>query len=140
MKHIKSFKMFENMQSAQTLRDLIGNVKTEISEYVVETDKGILVNGLSVNELQDYLLDEEISIEDEVVTEKGKNYPIYCLAFDDNEQIVAISTIPGDYMGSEFDGTTFKVYGHDGIEELNLRTKTQNFIDRGELDDHEYYS
>lgn len=42
MKHLKKFKVFQNFQGVQTLRDLIGNVETEINDLLV-TDKGILV-------------------------------------------------------------------------------------------------
>ena len=145
MKNLKNFKMFENFQGVQTLRDLIGNVKTEISEYLVETDKGVLVSELSADELENYLLDEEIGVENEgpdsaVVYEKGrKNYPIYCLALDESGKILALVTVPGDYMGCEFDGTTFKVHGHDGISTLNLSDRQTGFTDRGELDDDYYY-
>lgn len=145
MKHLKNFRMFENFQGIQTLRDLIGNVKTEINYSLVETDKGVLVRGLSSDELKDYLLDEEIEVENEdsntaIVAEKGrKNFPIYCLALDDNDKILALVTVPGDYMGCEFDGTTFKVHGHDGINTLNLSDRQTEFTDRAELDDDYYY-
>lgn len=141
MKHLKNFKMFENFQDVQTLRDLIGNVKTEIEYSLVETDKGVLVNGLSANELENYLLDEEIEVENEdsntaTVSEKGrKNFPIYCLALDDSGKILALVTVPGDYQGCEFDGTTFKVFGHDGVNEVDVTNRQGGFTDRADLDD-----
>jgi hypothetical protein len=60
-----------------------------------------------------------------------------CLAIDDNGQIVAASSIPGDYMGCDFDGTMFKVHGHDGVETLNVSTKKAGYIDRAELDEED---
>ena len=147
MKHLKNFKMFENFQGVQTLRDLIGNVETahrylgEIEYSLVETDKGVLVSGLSADELEDYLLDEEIEVENEdsntaTVAEKGrKNFPIYCLALDDSGKILALVPVPGDYQGCEFDGTTFKVFGHDGINDIDVTNRQGGFTDRADLDD-----
>lgn len=139
MKKLKHIKLFENFQSATTLRDLVGSVTSEISEFLLVTDKGILINGFDRDEFEQYELDNEITVEDEVVYLKGRNQPHLCLAIDDNNEIVALSSIPGDYMGCEFDGTMFKVYGHDGVETLNVSTKKPGFTDRGDLDDEYYY-
>jgi hypothetical protein len=130
MKHIKNFKIFENTEDSQTLRDLIGNVKKEITETLIETDKGIIVNGLTAQELNQYELDELITIEDEIVYRKGDNYEFCCLAMDENGKILAMSTIPGDYLGCEIRGGKFKVIGHDGIEIVNLKLINTKFLDR----------
>ena len=141
MKRLKNFKMFESFQGVQTLRDLIGNVKTEINEFLIETDKGVLVSELSSSELEDYLLDEEIEVENEgsntaTVCEKGrKNYPIYCVALNDSGSVVALAPVSGDYSGCDFDGTTFKVFGHDGINEIDVTNRQGGFTDRADLDD-----
>ena len=134
MKKLKHVKLFENFQSATTLRDLVGSVKSEISEYLLVTDKGILINGFGKDEFENEL-DNEITVENELVYLKDDNYEHLCLAIDDNGQIVAASSIPGDYMGYDFDGTMFKVHGHDGVETLNIATKKAEFIDRAELDE-----
>jgi len=42
-------------------------------------------------------------------------------------------------MGCQFDGTIFKVHGHDGVETLNVAAKKPGFTDRGDLDDEDYY-
>jgi hypothetical protein len=110
---------------------------------LIETDKGVLVSELSAGELEDYLLDEEIEVENEstntaTVSEKGrKNFPIYCVALDDSGAVVALVSVPGDYMGCDFDGTTFKVFGHDGINELDVTNRRGVFTDRADLDEDE---
>lgn len=131
MKYLKKFKIFENTENVQTLRDLIGSVKIEISETLIETDKGILVNGFTTQELNQYELDEEIIVKDEIIYLKGDNYEFCCLAIE-NGKILAMSIIPGDYLGCEIRGDKFKVFGHDGVEIVNLKSRTAKSTDRGE--------
>ena len=140
MKKLKHVKLFENFQSAKTLGELVGNVQNEISDTLLKTDKGILINGFYRDEYEDYEMANQIEVEDEMVYVSGRNTPRYCLAIDNDGNIKALSSIPGDYIRSEFDGTIFKVYGHDGIETINIIDETQGFVDRGDFEeDEEWY-
>jgi hypothetical protein len=59
---------------------------------------------------------------------------MYCVALNDGD-VVALLPVPGDYSGCDFDGTIFKVFGHDGINQIDVTNRQGGFTDRAYLDD-----
>lgn len=122
----QKLKQMKKNKLTKTLGQLIGGFHSKISEYLLVTDKGILVNGLSQMELESDF-NSEINIDEEIISTK---FYQLCVAFDDEGIIKAVSVTPGDYLNSYFDGKTFKVYGHDGVETINISKQESNYKDR----------
>lgn len=137
MKHIK---LFENFQNVQTLRKLIGDFDSVINSDrgLLKTTKGIIVNGYETKEELEVYLDDEVKVEDDIVYYNDEyNRECGCLGVKDGK-ILIYSVIPGDFRGFRWKGNTFFVYGHDGVEKVDLdELDSSGFTDRGDIQDWE---
>lgn len=151
MKHLRKFnesidsvyKRYKNLPI--TIGELVGNPEKQIpSDDVfptILTDKGVIVYGLELYELEDTIrYGEKFKIykesndqHDEEVILLTRNHRIEAFLYYESGDNKILSTIPGDYQGYDIEGDNLVVCGHDGQYSIDINTGTGGYTDRGDI-------